>query len=167
MQLGVHGIDLCQHLFGPITEVMAISQNLKPKRRLNNDRTVQSSLEDNVLAGYQFAAGHSGSHELSFTEVAGYDCFRLEVYFENTTVWLRTGKALAIVAKGTQGNTPLWGAIDLPDEALGMAHHRHWLEIIREQAPVDDTPEVGLSTTVVAENIYRAASNSARVKIPA
>ncbi len=165
MQLGVHGIDLTQHLFGPISDVMAFCQTAAPIRTLSDNRQITSHLEDNTLAAYQFAAGHGGSHEMSFTEVAGCDRFRLEVYFENATVWLRSDRAPALVAEGSKNGVPDWQAVDLPQEPLGKLHHAHWLDVVRGLAPIDDTPQSGLSTIVVAEHIYQAARESSRIKI--
>src|SRR5690606_37582095 len=46
MQLGVHGIDLCQHLFGPIEHVAAEMTTARPERILADGRVVRSELED-------------------------------------------------------------------------------------------------------------------------
>lgn len=154
MQLGVHGIDLVQHLFGPIRSVAATSSAMKPERTLDNGRRVRSPLEDNVLASYEFAGGFSGAHEMSFTEVGGCDRFRLEVYCENATIWLRTDRAPAMIHTGDAAG---WQEIHFPEEQLGQAHHAHWLKMVRGEASADDTARAGLSTLQVAEHIYRAA----------
>jgi predicted dehydrogenase len=86
MQLGVHGIDLVQHLFGPISSVAADMTTAKPERQLADGRTVRTELEDNVLATYRLAGGARVSHEMSYTELAGCDRFRLELYAERGTV---------------------------------------------------------------------------------
>jgi UDP-N-acetyl-2-amino-2-deoxyglucuronate dehydrogenase len=153
MQLGVHGIDLLQHLFGPLQSVAAMATTMKPDRNLDDGRKTVMTFEDNVAAIYRLAGGANATHEMSWTEIAGCDRFRLEVYFEDGTVWLRTDKAAAMLNRtGPSG----WSMVDLPDEPLGMAHHKHWLEIVRRNAPVDDTALAGLSTHIVAEQLYRA-----------
>jgi predicted dehydrogenase len=165
MQLGVHGIDLTQHLFGPIAEVSAMSKTMKRERLLDDGRRVTSALEDNTLATYGFAAGFNASHEMSFTEVAGCDRFRLEVYFENATVWLRSDRSAAMINDGTQGAVSGWQPVDLPDEPLGQAHHAHWLDVVAGRSPADDTALAGVSTIVVAEHIYRAVRERATLSI--
>ena len=152
MQLGVHGIDLLQHLFGPISAVSARSSTFKPNREMADGRTVVSALEDNVLAAYEFAGGSTAGHEMSFTEVAGCDRFRLEVYFENASVWLRSDMAPAIVNEGSG-----WQTVELDDEPLGKSHHEHWISVAAGREPADDTAASGLSTMVVGEHIYRSA----------
>ena len=162
MQLGVHGIDLCRHLFGPIVDVSARMRTARPQRRLKDGRTVRSRLEDNALASYHLASGAMVTHEMSYTEVGGCDRFRLEVYGEHGSAWLRTGKgAAALLAPSITGRDE-WVNAEVPAEPLGAAHHRHWIDIVKGDAPRDDTPEAGLASIEVAEAIYRSASSERR-----
>jgi hypothetical protein len=50
-----------------------------------------------------------------------------------------------------------WIVPALPQEPFGHAHHRHWLAVVRGEEPQDDTPEAGLLTVSIAEEIYRSA----------
>jgi predicted dehydrogenase len=157
MQLGVHGIDLCQHLFGPITGLFALASTRKPNRVLRDGRAVSTRLEDTVSATYRFRGGFDGSHDMSYTELAGCDRFRLEVYAEHGTVWLRSERGpAAIFAPAVTGQRE-WIVPALPQEPFGDAHHRHWLAVVRGEEPQDDTPEAGLLTVSIAEEIYRSA----------
>jgi predicted dehydrogenase len=157
MQLGVHGIDLCHHLFGPITGLFALASTRKPNRLLQDGREVASRLEDTVSATYRFGGGFLGSHEMSYTELAGCDRFRLEVYAEHGTVWLRTERGpAAIFAPAVTGRRE-WVAPLLPEASVGAAHHGHWLSVVRGDEPPDDTPESGLLTVALAEEIYHSA----------
>lgn len=161
MQLGVHGIDLCRHLFGPVRELTALSRTAAPRRRLREGRTVDSDLEDNVLATYRLAGEVQGSHEMSCTELAGCDRFRLEVHAERGTVWLRSERGAAAMHAPELTGTRDWVTPPLEDERLGARHHRDWLAMVRGDAPRDDTAEAGLYSVVVAETIYRAAAGRA------
>lgn len=156
MQLGVHGIDLVQHLFGPIASVAAFSTTMKPNCRLENGEHVQMALEDNVVAIYQLAAGFNVTHEMSWTEVSGTDRFKLEVYFEDGTIWLRTDQASALFSKGCKDGRTDWQTVEINEEPLGQAHHRHWLDVISGLRPADGTPQAAFSTTVVAKKMYRS-----------
>lgn len=163
MQLGVHGIDLCRHLFGPIASVAADMTTAKPERTLADGRLVRSELEDNALAAYRFCNGIQASHEMSCTELRGCDRFRLEIYAENGTAWLRTERGRAAIFAPEITGKEDWAVPAFPDEALGEAHHRHWLSIVRGDSPADDTPAAGLQSIVVAEAIYAAARSGKRM----
>ncbi|MDF1775417.1 MAG: Gfo/Idh/MocA family oxidoreductase [Rhizobiaceae bacterium] len=156
MQLGVHGIDLVQHLFGPIAAVSAYSSTMKPQCRLEDGEEVRMTLEDNVVAIYELAAGFNATHEMSWTEVSGTDRFRLEVYFEDGTVWLRTNEGAALFSKSRKHGPADWQSATLNQEPLGQSHHRHWLKVVRGSVPPDDTAQAGLSASIVAEHIYRS-----------
>lgn len=162
MQLGVHGIDLCRHLFGPIASVAAEMTTASPERRLADGRTVRSQLEDNVLALYRLASGAQVSHEMSYTELRGCDRFRLEVYTERGTVWLRTERGPAALFAPSLSGDDGWAAPTLPGQPFGQAHHRHWLSVVRGDAPADDTAHAGLQSVAVAEAIYAAARSGRR-----
>lgn len=161
MQLGVHGIDLLQHLFGPIAAVSACTTTMKPEVPFVGGGTRQMPLEDNVAAIYRMAAGFNVSHDMSWTEIAGTDRFRLEVAFEDVTVWLRTEAAPAVVLTAGGRET-----VDIPDEPLGKSHHAHWLEIVRGDIEPDDTAEAGRSAQIVGECIYRASRERRAVDVP-
>ncbi len=166
MQLGVHGIDLVEHLFGSIEEVSADATTKKPCRMLADGRSVISKLEDNVLAHYRLASGASVTHEMSYTEVGGCDRFRLEVYAERGTVWLRSelGKA-ALIAPDMTGTND-WTFPSIADEPLGQHHHAQWLETVSAAGLKNDRTDIaGLKTLLVAEALYAAAKTGHRTLI--
>ena len=165
MQLGVHGIDLCQHLFGPIKRVSAMSVTAREQRKLTDGTQVTTNLEDNVTASYELENGALVSHEMSSTEMAGCDRFRLEVYAENGTVWIRTERGNAAIYAPEITGEDGWVVPELEEEPFGAAHHRHWLQMVVGAAPPDDTPHAGYSTTLVAEAIYRSAKEQRPVPI--
>jgi predicted dehydrogenase len=167
MQLGVHGIDLCQHLFGPIAELSATKACRKPLRHLADGREIISALEDTANAIYEFAAGFGGSHEMSYSEAAGTDRFRLEVYTDKATVWLRSERGAAALFAPEVTGVPGWVVPELGDDAFGAVHHRTWLKGVRGEAPPDDTASAGISSIIVAEAIYAAARGRRGVAIAA
>ena len=159
LQLGVHGIDLCRHLFGDILAVRARVALQRRERILVDGRTVRPDNEDHALALYRFRDGPLGSHEMSWSEVHGCDRFRLEVYCADATLWLRTEKGpLAVYAPGLTESRG-WFIPDLPSRPLGQRQHAHWLDVVRGRVPPDRTAEDGLATLLVAEAIYRSAAS--------
>lgn len=158
LQLGVHGIDLLRHLVGEIEHVTATVTLQRRERVLADGRTVRPDNEDHALATYRFRGGPLGTHEMSLSEVAGCDRFRLEIYCADATVWLRTEKgALALWAPAVTGGRG-WLVPELPSRPFGARHHAHWLDVVRGRAPADGTAEAGLATLLVAEAIYRSAA---------
>jgi predicted dehydrogenase len=158
MQLGVHGIDLVSHLAGRIEGVSAAMTTARPSRRLADGRQVETKLEDNVLARYRLAGGALVTHEMSYTELAGCDRFRLELYADHGTVWLRSEKGAAAICAPEVTGRAGWVIPDLPEEPPGRAHHAHWIDIAAGRAPADDTAAAGARTVAVAEAIYAAAA---------
>ena len=156
MQIGIHGIDLCRHLFSEIEDVQALMSIARPERRLADGSTIRATLEDNVAAAYRLSGGTMASHEMSYTELAGCDRFRLEIYSDAGTVWLRTERGRAAIFAPDITGRREWVAPDIANAPLGQAHHRHWLEIVRGNAPEDDTAEAGLQSLLVAETLYAA-----------
>ncbi len=158
MQLGVHGIDLASHIAGPVRSVDAAMTTARPARRLADGRQVETTLEDNALARYRLESGALVSHEMSYTELAGCDRFRLELYADKGTVWLRSERGAAAICAPEVTGREGWVQPDLPEEPLGQAHHAHWMEVASGRAPADDTALSGARTVAVAEAIYAAAA---------
>lgn len=165
MQLGVHGIDLVEHVFGPIASVQATMRTMMPERRLADGRTVTTSLEDNALANYVLEAGPIVTHEMSYTERGGCDRFRLEVYTEAATVWLRSPRGPAAIIAPDLTGTKDWVVPDIAPAPLGAEHHRHFIAVAGGAAGPDDTAAAGLSTVLVAEHLYEAAMSGGTVPI--
>lgn len=159
LQLGVHGIDLLHYLFGEIVRVKATTALMKKERQLVDGSTVHPDNEDFALAIYQFASGAIATHEMSMSELAGTDRFRMEIYGEQGTAWLRTERGrLSIYAPGHQGQ-PGWFEPDLPPPNFAYRQHRHFLAMLTGAAPADNSARDGLASVLVSEAIYRSAES--------
>ncbi len=157
LQLGVHGIDLVQHLLGPIADVSARTETLLPERRLADGSAVRVENPDSAWAVYGLRRGVVASHEMSMVEASGCDRFRLELYGSEGTIWLRSERGrLAVWAKG-RGDA--WEAPALGDEDPGRHQHDRWLDGLTGEAPPERTAEDALHGLEVAEAI--AASSMA------
>ncbi len=159
MQLGVHGIDLARHLFGPMTAVMASTSLQRPVRQLSDGRTVTTQCEDHANAIYRFASGIEGAHDMTFSELQGCDRFRLEIYCAQATLWLRTERGLLSVYAPALTGKEEWVVPDFETSTFGARHHAHWLDVVRGAAPADGTAQDGLATIQIAEAIYRSAAS--------
>jgi predicted dehydrogenase len=156
LQLGAHGIDLVEHMLGPIAAVSARTATLVPLRRLASGEEVRVENADSAWATYRLANGVVVSHEMSMVEAAGCDRFRMEIYGTEGTLWLRTERGrLAAFAPRHLGHRD-WVAPPLASEPLGVAHHRRWLAGLSGLAPRADTARAGLRGLLVAEAIARS-----------
>jgi predicted dehydrogenase len=159
LQLGIHGIDLLRHIFGEIAAVCAVKALMKTKRQLADGRLIVPDNDDTVLAIYRLKSGVMVSHEMIYNEVAGTDRFRIEIYGERGTAWLRTEKgALALHSPAYSGQDD-WIVPDLTPEPVGLRQHRHWLAMVRGDSPPDHSAQDGLMCVRIAEAIYRSAAS--------
>lgn len=156
MQLGSHGIDLLRYLFGEIRAVQATTARTVHERTIAEGRVVVPELEDVALALYTFDSGLRGVHEMCYAERAGTDRFRLEIYGTRGTAWLRTERGPLAVHRDSG-----WVAPEIVPEDVGLRQHRHWLAMVRGEAPPDRSAHDGLAAVVIAEAIYRAAETHA------
>ena len=157
LQLGSHGIDLVEHLLGPISSLGARTATLEAERHLADGRVVAVENADSAWATYQLATGVVVSHEMSMIEIAGCDRFRLELYGTDGTLWLRSERGpLALYRRGGASG---WEVPDLDPTPVGQRQHRHWIASLLGTAEAEHTAVAGLRGLLVAEAIARSAAS--------
>jgi predicted dehydrogenase len=157
MQLGIHGIDLLRKLFGEIQAVYATTSLMVKERTLADGTKVLPNNEDLALSIYRFNSGMLTVHEVVYNEVAGTDRFRMEVYGDQGTAWLRTERGrLALYAPDSQGRAG-WFEPRLPEPNFGYRQHRHFLDMLLGKEPHDGSDLDGLASVQIAEAIYLSA----------
>ncbi len=162
LQLGIHGIDLIEHMIGPIAALGARTATLQPERPLADGRIARVENADSAWATYELAAGSFASHEMSMVEVAGCDRFRMEIYGTKGTMWLRTERgALALYAPEFVGHAD-WFVPELPAATPGVRQHQAWIDGLTGSAPRQETAAAGLRSLLVAEAIARSAEQGGR-----
>lgn len=157
LQLGIHGIDLLRYLFGEIEAVKATTALMKKEVTLADGSLITPDAEDMAIAIYRLASGAIAVHETAWNEIAGTDRFRMEIYGERGTAWLRTEKgSLSLYAPEYMGREG-WFEPDLPKHPFGWRQHHHFLAMVRGEDPPDSSARDGLASILVAEAIYRSA----------
>jgi myo-inositol 2-dehydrogenase/D-chiro-inositol 1-dehydrogenase len=159
MRLGIHGIDLVRHLAGDIVAVQGTTATMVATRQLADGTTVHPDNEDLVLATYRLASGALATHEVSYAEAAGTDRFRMELYGESGTAWLRTERGrLAVWAPAHTGRAE-WTAPPVGPDDPARRQHAHFLAVVRGEQPDDGSARDGLASVLVAEAVYRSAES--------
>jgi predicted dehydrogenase len=166
-QLGVHGIDLALHVLGDIRDVSARAATLLPTRTLRDGRTIPVEVPDTAFANYALDSGPFVTHEMSMIEIKGCDRFRLELYGDAGTMWLRSQRgALAVHAPARFGDG--WHCPQMPPVAFGQAHHRAWLDGVAQRGPRLPTARDALRGMQVVAAIRRSsAAGGAAEQLPA
>ena len=106
------------------------------------------------------ASGTIVTHEISISEIAGTDRFRIEVYGNLGTAWLRTERGLLSVYAPSFTGSENWEEIELPLVEDGYRHHKHIIDMLRGAQPIDDFAQDGLFSLLIAEAIYRSSLNN-------
>jgi predicted dehydrogenase len=159
LQLGVHGIDLMRYLFGEIEAIKATTALMREERQLDDGTIVRPDSEDLIFAHYRFKSGMMATHETVYNEVAGTDRFRMEIYGEAGTAWLRTERGLLAVYAPDYNQKEEWVAPELPEKPFGYRQHRHFLDMLSGDAPPDNSAQAGLTSIQVCEAVYRSAES--------
>ena len=165
--LGVHGIDLVQHLFGPIGEVSARCATMMPRRTLSDGTELTDiEVEDHALALYRTVDGVLVSHEMSLCELKGTERFVLEIYAEKGTMQLRGPRGnLAMYAPEITGVDD-WVSPDLPEVAFGARQHARWIDILRGRVQSDASALDALAGLHVVGAVLSAAESGKTVNVP-
>ena len=154
MQLGVHGIDLAQHLFGPIARIKAETGLRLRRRQLRDGRVIEPDVEDHAIAIYTMANGMLVSHEMCYAEVAGTDRFTLEIICEKGVLHLRGPRGP--LALRMSANTD-WHLPEMPQDPIGKQQHQAFLAMLRKEIPPDRTAQDAVRGMEVVSGIYRSA----------
>ena len=154
-QLGVHGIDLVEHLLGRVVNVSARARIARPERELRDGTLAHVETIDNASATYELDDDTLVTHEMSMTEVAGCDRFRMEIYGERGTMWLRTERGrLAVAVPERYGRD--WHVPELSQTAPGQRQHAVWLAGVAGDGPRLDTAGDALRGMRIIEELMRS-----------
>jgi UDP-N-acetyl-2-amino-2-deoxyglucuronate dehydrogenase len=160
MQLGVHGIDLIEHLLGAIVDVSAMTALRVRERKLADGRLVRPTAPDHAFATYRLESGALVSHEMCFCEPGGTDRYAMTITGATAQAELRGAHGPLAVNAGKG-----WSALPVPAEDAAFAQHRDWLAMLGGAAPHDASDIAGLQGVLVAEAIAEAAATGRRILV--
>lgn len=168
IDIGCHGIDLLRWLVGEVSEVFAYTDCLIRERLIQGRRVVPDN-EDTGVALYQLENGGYGVHEISWTQHKGAERFEMEIYGEEGTILMRTGRGPLAVSSQRLDPPGQWLIPDLENrfKSHGVVHHEDTVQAILEgPTPLTPTPEDGLMAVRVCECIYESATSGQPVTVP-
>jgi UDP-N-acetyl-2-amino-2-deoxyglucuronate dehydrogenase len=161
MQIGIHGIDLVEHLIGPITEVTAMTALRRSERLLADGRLIRPTSDDHAFAVYRTAGDVIISHEMCYSEVAGTDRFLMEITCERAKIVFR-GHHGALAVNAGDG----WKAIPVGAATAGAAQHALFSDMVRGNLPHDISDLAGIQGLLVAEAINASAASGRAMEVP-
>ncbi len=161
LQLGVHGFDLIEHLFGPIEQLGALTAIRMPQRRLADGSVIAVRAPDHALVHHQLRSGVPVSHEILFGEVAGTSRFRLEVTCEKAQIELRGSNGALAINNGSG-----WRELPTDGEEVGAVQHRQLIAGLAQGFASDGTEQAGVQAVLVAETVAKAVTEGRVVTVP-
>jgi UDP-N-acetyl-2-amino-2-deoxyglucuronate dehydrogenase len=159
-QIGIHGIDLVEHLIGTIANVSAVAALRLRDRHLADGRQIRPTSDDHAFAIYRLTDGTVVSHEMCYAERAGTDRFAMEVTCERATVTFRGSHGALAVNDGGG-----WRSLPVGDASAGATQHTLFSRILRGEAPHDASDIAGIQGLIVAEAINASAASGRNVPV--
>jgi len=157
LDMGIHAIDLCLWLLGPVTAVMAKAATLIKK----------IEVDDNALMILEFKSGALGYIEVGWTSKPGFS--GLEVYGTEGSLicdyrrglYLCGGKASA----GTDSVSE-WRNIErAPTQGGWAAEIGHWIDVVRGVEKLTMDGKAGRNAIEIALAAYKSSAAGKRVAI--
>lgn len=157
LDMGIHAIDLCLWLFGPITSVSAKSGALVKK----------IAVDDNALMLLEFKSGALGYIEVGWTSKPGFT--GLEIYGTEGSLICDYNKGLQLCGgKASAGadSTIDWRVLDKAPATGGWSTEiGHWIDVVRGVEKLTMDGKAGRAALEVALAAYKSNASGKRVAI--
>lgn len=157
LDMGIHAIDLCLWLLGPIVAVRGVTATLVKK----------IAVDDNAVLVLEFASGALGYIEVGWTSKPGFAGF--EIYGTEgslicnylASLQMVSGKASA----GADGNVN-WRTLDkAPTRGGWEVEIAHWADVLRGREQLAMDGRAGRGALAVALAAYRSSKSGRRIRI--
>ena len=157
LDMGIHAIDLCHWLIGPIESLNAQAGTLVKR----------IEVDDNALLQLQFRNGAYGSIEVGWTSKPGFSGF--EIYGTKGTLLCDYERGLQ-VCEGTQrpdGTSDVrWRMLDKhPTRGGWTTEIGYWLDVLTGKERLTMTGRTGRQALEVALAAYQSSRNGRRVAL--
>ncbi len=157
LDMGIHAIDLCHWLFGPISSVSARAATLIKK----------IEVDDNALLQLEFKNGALGYIEVGWTSLPGFS--GIEIYGTKGTLICDYVKGLQFCGgKASAGKDSVieWKMLDKdPTKGGWDVEIKHWLDILDGEETLTMSGAAGRHALQVALAAYSSSETGRRVRI--
>lgn len=164
LDMGIHAIDICQYLIGPIESVQAEVRTLRKKIQVDDNAV--------VLVDFGKEAKCLGYIDVGWTSPSGFT--GVEIFGDKGSIRLPLGRE-GVVSRGT---TKPDGTITIKDEVIagheGSVGQEHWalqvesfIKFCLDKKVITDIPgiEEGQSSLAVALAAYESSASGKRIKV--
>ena len=161
LDMGIHAIDICQYLIGPIQTVQAEVRTLRKKIQVDDNAV--------MLLDFGKDAACLGAIEVSWTSPSGFT--GIEILGDKGSILLQLGKEGVL----TRGVTKADGTRTLHSEKIaGFNELNHWplqmesfIKYCRGKKPVTEIPGIneGYSSLAVALAAWESSRTGRRIKV--
>lgn len=157
LDMGIHAIDLCLWIMGPIVGVSAKAATLVKK----------IEVDDNAVLLVEFKNGTLGYIEVGWTSKPGFTGF--EIYGTEGSLICDYARGLGIIGgKASAGtdSTREWKTIERnPTQGGWSVEIPHWLDVVRGEQKLTMTGQAGRDALEVALAAYKSSATGKRVAI--
>lgn len=151
LDMGIHAMDLCHYLLGPIEAVFGLVGTLRKP----------IEVDDNAVVGLKFANGRAfGYIEVGWTSRPGFT--GVEIYGDEGTILVDYGRGVELILgsaapDGTAGDSRQM--LDVQATAGGWTREMEaFINCVRDRKPLPITIDDGVAATAVADAIRQSAA---------
>jgi UDP-N-acetylglucosamine 3-dehydrogenase len=158
LDMGIHAIDLCLWLFGPVAAVSAKAGTLIKK----------IEVDDNALLALEFRNGALGYIEVGWTSKPGFT--GLEIYGTEGSLicdYVRGLQAVGGRASAGSDSVAEWRMLDdTPAEGGWTVEMDYWMDVVAGKEKLTMDAKAGRAALEVALAAYRSSRTGRKVAIP-
>lgn len=157
IDIGVHGIDIVNHLIGKVDKVLYADTGRYRESVISNGETVYPDNEDHANVIYRTENGVTVSHMISWPHWSIADRFSMEIFGSNGSIFLRGAMGTLTVCHKEGDSAPVWMTPETKHEPLGVNQHEAFADVILNDKPAVPGAKDGIACIEVVEKIYKAA----------
>ena len=157
LDMGIHAIDLCLWMLGPIASVQAHAATLMKK----------IAVDDNALLLLEFKSGALGYIDVGWTSKPGFSGF--EIYGANGSLICDYVKGLQLCggkASAGRDSHSEWSTLDpQPTRGGWDTEIGHWLDVVSGKKALTMDAAAGKAALAVALAAYKSSKSGRRVSL--